>query len=403
MSGSYGFASCLQLFSLYSTIVSAHMSSVFGYVPNAGMEAITLDREVDFIWRKRWTVSKTLFIYNRYMGAFILIAEAILFMDSRRLPHDTYVIFMHQECSSTLPCLCLYPRCFTLLKMQAWLSASVVWCMQAILIMRVFALYNNSRRIFSLIAAGFVLEVGAILILKLKYQAHQVSTEPVPGLHICTPINVPELFWTFWVPIIIFEFLLMLFPLRMSFDYLRHMLSMPRGNDPWIGEVLLNILIRDSLLYFLVVTLTYLAIAIMWARFPAIWIEIPEGFSGAMTCIMGSRLTLNMREAFYKPFSTVGRLTTFKTPPGLSEFRDALEDAAGHAYPHKQGTHSMDDPTGVIGDVELENRSQDHLEVRMSTADDHSDLGWNPMTFRPNESLENIRRMRQQPFQPPTP
>lgn len=45
----------------------------------------------------------------------------------------------------------------------------------------------------------------------------------------------------------------------------------------------------------------YLANAFIWAFLPPIWMEVSAPFAVAMTCVMGSRLVLNLREAYYLP------------------------------------------------------------------------------------------------------
>lgn len=42
------------------------------------------------------------------------------------------------------------------------------------------------------------------------------------------------------------------------------------------------------------------------------WVPVPEGFAGAAACILGCRLVLNLRDAYYLPFTE-----EFETGPGV--------------------------------------------------------------------------------------
>lgn len=61
------------------------------------------------------------------------------------------------------------------------------------------------------------------------------------------------------------------------------------------GKYLVSILIRDSILYFLIMFATYLTNLLVWIVAPVNLTEIPVGFSVALSSIMGSRIIINMR------------------------------------------------------------------------------------------------------------
>ncbi|KAG5652404.1 hypothetical protein H0H81_005098 [Sphagnurus paluster] len=61
------------------------------------------------------------------------------------------------------------------------------------------------------------------------------------------------------------------------------------------GRHLVSILLRDSLLYYFVMFATYLTNLLVWAIASQNLLEIPIGFSVAMSCVLGNRIILNVR------------------------------------------------------------------------------------------------------------
>jgi len=235
---------------------------------------ITIDQEVDLVWSKTWSLSKTLFLWNRYFGEALLIADA--------------AVFMSTSLSQNF--------CYHWLRCQGWASAIVVWSMQVIMQFRIFAMYKRSRSISIFVAVCFIGEVIAMSsILAYSYKHIDAVSEPLSQVHICTPINVPSYFYAFWLPIISFECILLLLALWIGGQHIFELWTLRQ----WDSERVISILLRDSIFYFLATLAAYTTNAVLWLTYPAIWIEIPTGFSISTTCIMGCRMLLNLRGACY--------------------------------------------------------------------------------------------------------
>ena len=77
-----------------------------------------------------------------------------------------------------------------------------------------------------------------------------VTSHLIPGRPICVPLNISTHFWSFWVPLLAFETLMCSLALFRGFQsYKRHEIL---NGDSTVGSRLLQILIRDSILYFIV-------------------------------------------------------------------------------------------------------------------------------------------------------
>lgn len=89
---------------------------------------------------------------------------------------------------------------------------------------------------------------------------HAVMNALIPGVRplFCT-LNVPPFWWSFWIPTITFELLLFILALYKGYESLRSQASIG-----WSGKTTLDILIQDSIFYFLVY------VFLCWKAFPLI-------------------------------------------------------------------------------------------------------------------------------------
>ncbi|KDR67406.1 hypothetical protein GALMADRAFT_1085672 [Galerina marginata CBS 339.88] len=87
------------------------------------------------------------------------------------------------------------------------------------------------------------------------------------------------------------------------------------------GRSLLEILVRDSVLYFAFIALTYAAcmLSIRFVR-PEL-IDASIGFSPAVTCISANRIFFNLREAGRQTSPSSGTLDQSYHDPVFAEFR----------------------------------------------------------------------------------
>lgn len=74
-----------------------------------------------------------------------------------------------------------------------------------------------------------------------------VTAHPIPGVIFCVGLGTPDYFFTYWIPTILFEGLLCSLAVFRGYQTYRS-----QGSPFHSGPSLVNILIRDSVLYFLV-------------------------------------------------------------------------------------------------------------------------------------------------------
>ncbi|KAL1708920.1 hypothetical protein EV121DRAFT_267639 [Schizophyllum commune] len=225
---------------------------------------ITLDDEIQLIWKSSWSLGKILFMFNRYFG----LASVVV---------NLYGLFTPSLTDSLYVCNCLnYFR----------------W--QVILLMRLYVLYLLNKKILIVMLVGFVISSGfAAAIMGLVMQRVTAVVVTLPGLKpMCVPGNVSAKFYTYWIPFLGFESLLCALALYRGFQTYR------MDNASYTSSrLLIRILIRDSVMYYLAVFATYFTNMLMWAAAPPSLLELPIGFAVAVSCVLGNRMMFNIRQA----------------------------------------------------------------------------------------------------------
>jgi hypothetical protein len=162
---------------------------------------------------------------------------------------------------------------------------------EVILQMRLYALYLLNKKVLAFMIVGFLASSGcAAVILGTVLSRVTATSELIPGKRFCIPLGISPYFYTFWIPILVFECFLGTLALIRGIQTTRF----DHGVFHF-GRDLVNILIRDSVLYFLVIFATYLTNLVVWATQSEYVTEIPIVFSVTMSCVMGNRIILNVR------------------------------------------------------------------------------------------------------------
>jgi len=231
---------------------------------------ITLDEEVELIWKSSWSMGKVLFVINRY---YTLISVIV----------NNYALFSPTLTDSF---------CLRFFQWQGWTGLIACMIAEVILQMRLYALYFLNKRVLALMVTMFLMSsASSAAIMGTVLSGISALAHPLPGTTFCYPVNVPGYFFAFWIPIIGFESLLCGLALYRGFETFR-----ASGTLFQSGRHLVAILIRDSVLYFLVMFATYFTNMLVWISGTPNLLEIPIAFSVALSCCLGNRMILNVRE-----------------------------------------------------------------------------------------------------------
>ncbi|KAF8892133.1 hypothetical protein BD779DRAFT_1468456 [Infundibulicybe gibba] len=232
---------------------------------------LTFPREVDLIW-------------TRYLGDFLMMIEL---MEGQR---TTSAVFLN---SNDIP---YKYQGFIFIRVQGWACALQFFFMQTILVIRINAVCENSKyaqKVKRYLAIAFIIEILPLCALLFwgNVSWYGVTVEPLPGVHFCTAVNIPRWFPTWWIPVILFDVVLFTLALKFCLDEVKLMRALNTAGSH--RKNLINVMLRDSILYYFVYVLFSLPIGISY--------EIMQGFSIAASSMMGCRIVLNLREAVYAP------------------------------------------------------------------------------------------------------
>ncbi|KAF9552692.1 hypothetical protein CPC08DRAFT_768120 [Agrocybe pediades] len=174
---------------------------------------------------------------------------------------------------------------------------------EAILQIRIYALYNKSRKIlfFLLFSCAATTSVSVWIMAEDLMVAVSQAVD-IPGGKTCTFPMLPPRAYLFWVPFNIYDTILCGFAIYRGYKTFTSSIG-PRGS---LGRRLLNVMVRDSILNFIVLTLAYLAGMLVWVKLKNVYIEIPGAFMVTLCYVLSNRMILNIRDTASKPSHTIG-------------------------------------------------------------------------------------------------
>lgn len=207
---------------------------------------------------------------------------------------------------------------------------------QIILQVRLYALYYLNKKILALMVIWFIAAtVSSAVVMGTTLAELGARSHIIPGHPFCVPVDVPHHLYAFWIPIIAFESLLCGMALYRGFQGFN---SRDRSGGSGLfrsGARLVNILVRDSIIFFLVVFAAYATNFLILVFGNDNLIEIPLGFSLTMSCVMGNRLILNVRH-LHKEITRPDETTPESKEEAFEATRD-FEEFQGTSYDSNMG------------------------------------------------------------------
>ncbi|KAI0048079.1 hypothetical protein FA95DRAFT_1605513 [Auriscalpium vulgare] len=262
---------------------------------------ITFDAEVNFVWRQRKrTWSFWLYIFNRFFPfAWILYA-------SFALNSGTVLIKMYVSRSRQTLVVSAHPdnlaRVISILRARS-LRLNSPFSIPVILQMRVYALYELSKRLRYLLLIGCTAELVAMLALipiSVIRIVHIPWISTPTGCYYSSDIDITM----FWIPALVFEPVLCALVAWKAWGaaaarWMRLQRSGVREAGAMdLDEVLplVTLMARDSLGYFIGVYSVLVALTIASvARFDS-FIVVMLPWTYALPSVLGSRIVLHVRE-----------------------------------------------------------------------------------------------------------
>ncbi|KAJ7068726.1 hypothetical protein C8F01DRAFT_1119119 [Mycena amicta] len=248
----------------------------------------TFDEEVDRVWSLKWRLPKVLFIINRY------IARALLMLQ-----------FIAGDYPGTSAEFCAIYAVWQVI--PARLAILVA---QAVMVIRLWAIYNNSKPMLHVLLALYISEVAAVVTCSaLASIETQGASQPSPlgcGLEPRSPMLKNYASGT-WIAPVCFEFIILVLTLVKiipppSFPFLGRAnvfkgLSIAARNS---RNPTLDILARDSIIYFAFVFTFTLTNAVLYElSFAAFYRAILLGYGFIRHAAVSHGLSTDRRPPFH--------------------------------------------------------------------------------------------------------
>ncbi|OJA20480.1 hypothetical protein AZE42_01973 [Rhizopogon vesiculosus] len=221
---------------------------------------LTLDREVEYIWKRPVTSSNILYVIVRYGGGLLVVFTTMAFT-SEHTSQKVHFFYHFKDGPVSAFSGQFSPYCsseYTLYTID--LEKSYLRCVR-----------NSHGRDY--------------------------TNEPLPGIRICAVTRAPPALAYIWLPDIIFGAFLFVLAARVGFKRGRfgsNIFRMERKD-------LVDALLHGNLHYFFCILAVNVANAGIWKWLGYTWFEAPEGFAAVIEIILGCRMVLDLRSTVSRP------------------------------------------------------------------------------------------------------
>ncbi|KAI6123402.1 hypothetical protein EDD16DRAFT_648209 [Pisolithus croceorrhizus] len=241
-----------------------------------------LDDEIEYVWRKRLSSVSVAYLIFRYLGIIYTMFSLREFVLN--------IASTSEAILNTFPILSMCMNCLS------------VWFVQIILGLRLYALYNGSKRVLLVIGLGFVAEfatmVVCITLLGLPSDRHVLDV----GSNISAYPSAARKIYANYGTIVVYEIMLFLLALLAAVRQYREKPGPPLAN--WSGAKRLgDVLIEGNVVYFLGYMLYAIFYFVVSLTLPCAWLLGILTVGSALASTIGCRLILHIR-------STVPQLLT---------------------------------------------------------------------------------------------
>ncbi|KIK05336.1 hypothetical protein K443DRAFT_130485 [Laccaria amethystina LaAM-08-1] len=165
---------------------------------------------------------------------------------------------------------------------------------------RIACMYSYCRKIIILMVIAFTIEVISMTAINLAYL--DVVVEISNSQFLCMGKHFPNLYPVyFWIVMFSFELIILLLGLQAGLIYFKESRTFPSNS---LRRPLRSILICDSIVFPLIAFAIGGINIFAWTRLPYYYVTITVTLAQLSSRILGCRLLLNLREAYYLPFET---------------------------------------------------------------------------------------------------
>ncbi|KAK2464706.1 hypothetical protein APHAL10511_003282 [Amanita phalloides] len=249
--------------------------------------SLTLDDEVELFWKKRWTVATYLFLWicgSDFSDFYAVLYVSVVLI---RLHLKLIVAVLNVSDRGSVRTSWFFINMF--------FGGSNGLAIEATLILRLYALYNCSRRVAYITGFAFLAQtafVTAICAYQLPLALSSLKTKVLNGVIFCEVGNhrAMRIIWLFWSCLALFEAFILFFTIRKGYKYCCEQQGM-------ILSRLVSTLLWDSIYYTILIEIFYFANIISNLISNRNY-DLLAGPAFTVPIVVGGRMMINIRRIF---------------------------------------------------------------------------------------------------------
>ncbi|KAG1774122.1 hypothetical protein EV702DRAFT_546983 [Suillus placidus] len=210
------------------------------------------EKEVKFVWTRPWSMMTCLYLAVRYFG-------------------------------------------YALAVLLEWGFSIYFWLAEAVLIWRLYALYNQSKSILYVLIGLFLLivalSIGIDIFLYSRPEAFSVKEIVTPNVNYCTSsFNIgpmPAIYAS--IPVVCFDIFLVILAVLVLVRHLRERREVQMKPNTYVV-----LIVRCHIVYFLLNLTNQILMTVLWANIPPAVMSLSEGFINTAPFIIAPRLIISI-------------------------------------------------------------------------------------------------------------
>ncbi|KAE9398765.1 hypothetical protein BT96DRAFT_994585 [Gymnopus androsaceus JB14] len=263
---------------------------------------LSFEDERQLFWDKPWTLVSYLFYLSRYVAIFVAFF-GVLVSTTLEVTDQLYVIPLWANLSLNPPDVSLGLNQIWLI-IEGFCGMISCWSVQIILQLRLYALYERSIKIKRILFSTFAAEAAIVIVIFIIGATRGTAVADFSGNQSrCKVVDVPEWMWAFWATLVGYECILCTLVVFKAYERASIMHDEKNPITSWSG--LQNILIRDSVIYYVGICMIYIANMSFWIKALPETFDLATSIAVVYPSLIGCRLMINIRRVYYKPLSQI--------------------------------------------------------------------------------------------------
>ncbi|KAJ6577791.1 hypothetical protein B0H19DRAFT_1121388 [Mycena capillaripes] len=228
---------------------------------------LTFREEIEYMWFSKWNLAKCLYLWNRYFGLAALSFDAFFYTHPTPTSNNT---------------------CQAFLQVQGLAATIIVGTVDVVLLLRVYVLHGNSKKLLKFLIPLVLCEVVPMAIISILSDLPLKTFARVDPLLGCYALSVPRFLTFYTIPALAVSSIMFIMTLhKCGFVFMKSQIAseMP----------VIRLFARDGIIWFIAVLLITSTDIILWAAGRPTLAEVNIAMSCALYSIIASRVLLNIK------------------------------------------------------------------------------------------------------------